>query len=440
MSGRMELLGYLSVSVGMALAASCYAVIGGLLTMPNTADVVLAILVAGVFCAGVAASVSELASMYPSAPGVATYLRAAFGERGSLPMVFLYLCMVVLVAGVESYAFGYILSTLMPGVPVLLPVLGLLVLVTGINLFGLEFSRGVQVSLTVVLMLGMMTVSFYALATADSAPDQVARLPLEQEATGFLAAVGMAFFLFVGFEWVTPLGRSPAAYRRLIPASMLLSVGLLAAMYALFAAAVGVWIGSKEAASGPAPQMLLGAALFNHGGIGLMLLLSTLAMVSSFNAGLMGASRLIYSMARQGHLPAWCAKLSTRRSVPVGAVLLLGIASIVSATVITLLHAQMTAVVISAAIVTLTYAALMLSVLRLRKTAPQRSRPFRNWVPRYVQAGLALLIFLLGGASLATGESPSALPVFGVLALASLLLAWRHLPCADRLGPNGGLP
>ena len=69
-----ELLFYVTFGAGMAFGMSSFTMLSGLNEIVTGPWVVVAIVVAGLLCAAISSSVAELASMYPSAPGVRTYL------------------------------------------------------------------------------------------------------------------------------------------------------------------------------------------------------------------------------------------------------------------------------------------------------------------------------------------------------------------------------
>ena len=79
-SGRSEFGEYVATGVGMALACSGYAMVGQLSLVVDGSALLVAVVLAFVLCMVIAGSIGELAGMYPSAPGVRTYLKAAFGE------------------------------------------------------------------------------------------------------------------------------------------------------------------------------------------------------------------------------------------------------------------------------------------------------------------------------------------------------------------------
>jgi L-asparagine transporter-like permease len=118
------------------------------------------------------------------------------------------------------------------------------------------------------------------------------------------------------------------------------------------------------------------------------LVLSILAIVSCFNAGVMGGSRLIHALAREGNFPKSWGTISLNTGAPIGGVLALGgLAAIGSVVIVRFNLAEITAVV-GSTIVCFVYAAFMWAVLRLRKAQPNARRTFRSPLPVWLQWGM----------------------------------------------------
>jgi ethanolamine permease len=419
--GRRESAFYLSVGVGMALSCSSFMMVAGLFEVTSLLWILVALVLGCVFCGALALSIGELAGMFPSAPAIVTYFKAAFGDRVALIFIYLYLAFIVLIAGVESYLFGRVAEAVVPGLPPLGVVVVLLVSVVAANLLGLELPRLIQMILTaaavaVILLIGVLGAVSDPASTGDAlgTGDVLSSLALVP------AAIGLTVFLFMGFEWVTPVGLRPDAYARKIPWAMPAAVAVLFVAYALFLVGIGATLPRSAFEDELIPQVPFFSEVLGGPGKYLAGVLSLSAIVSTFNAGMMSASRLIYAVARQGHLPRWAASIRPSTGAPFGAVLLLGSLGLISAFVVGGLGLQLVAAVIGAAIICVIYAGYMGSALRLRGRDPERSRPFRSPVPALAQRALIGLLLIIGVASLFS--LPDRIPetVVGV-ALAAIL-------------------
>jgi ethanolamine permease len=426
MSRRLEFVYYVSVAVGLAIANASFTMISGLGNLTAGLWMSLAIALSGACCAAVAVCVGHLGRMYPASSGLRTYLKKGLGNRVSLVLMYLYVFFVVLVAGIENYMFALVLRSMWGDIPTLYVIAGVFALVLTTNLLGLDLPRSLQMVSTGVLYVGLVGLGLVGLFSEGSAAHLLAATR-ESTDLGLLAmlpaATGMGFFLFVGFEWVTPLALRRESFERLIPRSMVVAVLMNTAMNALFVAALAGVLSREEITASPIVQVGLAVKLLGRTGHLIAVVLSALAIVSTFNAGLMGGSRLLYTMAREGCFFAFCGRVSLRSGVTWGAVLFLGLLAAVSSFVVISFDLQFAAAVVGSAIVCFVYGGVILSLIRLQKAKPGRLVRGLQW------AGVALLP-LLGAFSLISEPTLGIKPIVGlaILAVVAVLLMRRFTP------------
>jgi amino acid transporter len=342
-----------------------------------------------------------LASMYPSAPGIRTYLKVALDSRVSLLLVYLYLFFMVLVAGMESYLFALVVKAIVPQVSAMGTVLVLLALTVAINLLGVELPKGIQIVVTLVLIVTVVVTALYGISSNPGGASFRLTLPLDRQSLLYLpAAAGIAIYLFVGFEWVTMLGMSPKAYEWKIPFSMPLAIITNVITYSIFVIALAMRLPPATVTGTPIPQVPFFQLLFSSRGSYVALFLSALAIMSTFNAGVMGGSRLIYALSREGNMPRWCARMSLRTGAPLGGTWLLGGLATIASVLIVHYRLEALAAIVGSSIVCFVYAAFMLAVIRLRKSQPAARRSFRTPVPVWIQWLIIGILPLLGVVSL----------------------------------------
>jgi ethanolamine permease len=420
-----EVAEYVATGVGMALACASLAMLGELFSLVSGVRLVAAIVGAGALCTVISLSIAELASMYPSSPGVRTYFRAAYGDRLSLALTFLVLVIVVLFAGVECAVLEVAIRRIMPFVPRGVGITVMLVGVAALNMAGIEVPRRAQLWLTVCIVLAIAAVAVIGLGRAPM-DSSVAKASPAISLPALLGATGGAIFLFTGFEWVTPLGRTPASYRARLPWSMPIALAILTALFALLALALDRVLGATAVASSPIPHLLLGESSLSHAGLLVMVAVSVLCTITTFNAGLMGTSRLIYAVAREKRFPQWGTRISYRSGAPVGAILFVASACWVSAMVQWGADLQDVVAVVCASLYAIVYSAFVLANLRLRATKPQALRPFRSRMPAVIDGAVAVATLGVGLMLLASVEQHRTAAI--VLVLASLLSSWS---CAE---------
>ncbi len=431
MKGPLEFWFYVSVAVGMALATSSFTVLSGVFQVETGMGVLVSIVVAGLLCLVLSLSVAELAGMFPSAPGIRTYLKPALGSTVSLALVYLYLVFTVLMAGVEGYMFALVVGNLTAVGP-LLTTLIVIVTVTAINLAGLELPRGTQMAITACAIAILLAVSAAGVGTADG---PVLQMEPPVGGSTLPSAIGMAVFLYMGFEWATPVGLRPRSYERLIPRALPVSIVILMIIYTLFAFTAIRHVSPSELGASPIPHAPVYAAIFGPAGAYMVFLLALSATASTFNAGIMGGSRLLLMLVNEGYLPTWIGFVSVRTGAPVGATMLLGSAAAATAVMVVWFQLQLVLAVVGAAIMCLVYAAFALSVLVLRKQKPHMRRSYRTPAPAWIQRALVIVLPLLGAGALFS--LPAILDqvllwTAAALAAAVVLTVWSVWRAADR--------
>jgi len=358
-----KLLEYMTICIGICLATTGYTVIGEMFGILPGIYVPLPLILAGVLCIFLAIVLSQLAQRYPTAPGVRTYIRAAFGDKPSLVATFMLISVVVLFAGAEAYIFTVSINIIYDVSPyVVVPLV--IAFVVAVNLFGLDMPRKMQLIMTLMLVTGLIVLGIYASLSTESQVNVVTDEDMI-DALAIVSAAGTAIFLFMGFEWVLVSGKHPNDYKRTIPLAMVLGISVLLIAYLVLSYALSLRFQDHEVSGTMVPHFLLANLISTEHGAYIVILLSLFAMVTTFNAGLMGVSRLMYTLGREGVLPPVFTKISMKTGVPVGAVLTLGLLAEISALIqlATSIHEQV--LFVCAAIYCLIYSLYPLSNLRI---------------------------------------------------------------------------
>ncbi len=389
-----------STSAGLTFASSTFLVVVQVACYLAGDAAWLAILIAGALCALAAAAFSELNGMWPSVSGIRLYLHQAFGEKVALVAALTYMSVVTLVVGTEAYVLSHVLNAAVPRIAPPFWIFGMLTLATAINFRGLKIAGTFQNIVTYAVVTSIVLFSIFSLAHAHF----VAPHPLQTGGIGPLfQAVGVAIFLFVGFEWVTPLAdevKSPRA----IPLGMFIALVLLVTVYALVSTAMFSHLmpGGRALLFGtlahrnPVPHLTFARGEFGLFGWACMIATSLCMSLTTFNAGLMGVSRFLYGMARDQVLPRSLASLSSRFSTPDRAVLAVYVVSLVVSALVYWTQRFVLLVNLAAATEAFIYAAAALSVIKLRRQDPDRARPFRMRGGMVLPALTAVLFVAVG--------------------------------------------
>jgi len=370
----------ISTSTGMAIATSCYLAGIQLATIIVGELAWISILLAGFLCLLSSMCFSELTSLYPSAAGIKLYIQNAFNEKLSIIIGMFYVILGISMVGAESYLLASVLSGTFqifnPFYDKLLWILFFIVFVGLINLRGVYITGVIQDIMTYSMVAFMIGVSIYTFDTHDiniSLAMHSAKFTLEN----IIQAAGVGVFLFVGYEWVTPLAEETTDYR-LIGKGMLWAIGLLSITYSLFIVAMFVGLTPAQLASGtPIPHIVFGTNLFGVAGTISFIVMSILASVTSFNSGLLNTSRFSYAMGRDNVLPKFFSKLHPAYATPWVSILFLGVLAIVISLVTLYTGKYLFIILMAAALECFIYVVAAVCVIRLRKKYPEKKRSFK---------------------------------------------------------------
>jgi amino acid transporter len=223
------------------------------------------------------------------------------------------------------------------------------------------------------------------------------------------------------------MGFNAKAYERRIPISMPLAILTNIIAYCIFALALATRIPVESIKATAVPQLPYFVQIFGPRGSVVGLVLSILAIVSCFNAGVMGGSRLVYALAREGNFPKSWGTLSLRTGAPIGGVLVLGTLASIASVIIVSFELEEIAAVVGSAIVCCVYAAFMWAVLRLRKTQPNARRTFRSPLPVWLHWVLIVGMPIAGASALfgIKGKTVEVLATtIGLVVISAVTVVW----------------
>lgn len=384
-----------SASAGMALATSCYIAGFQIATILVGELAWISVLISGLLCLLSAMCFSELTSQYPTAAGIKLFIQKAFNEKASIIIGTFYVLLGISMVGAESYLLSTVMvnsfSVVNPLFDRFFWMTFFIVFVAAINLRGVKLTGAFQDVMTYGMIIFLVFASIYSISKygVDIAP---ALSNPKFTPASIINAAGVGVFLFVGFEWVTPLAEETTDYR-MIGKGMFIAIGLLSVTYALFT--VGMWIGltPEQRISGtPIPHILFGQNLMGKAGIGLFMLMSILASVTSFNSGLLNTSRFAYAMSRDNVLPAAFSKLHPDYATPWVSILGLMLFALLISFLILITGQYLFIIMMAAALECFIYVVMAVCVIRLRRSMPDNPRDYK--VPGgYVIPVITIIVF-----------------------------------------------
>ncbi len=397
----------IAVAFGAMIGFGWIVLTGGFLDDAGTLGAALAFVIGGVIMALVGLTYAELVSAMPHAGGEHNYVLRGMGSRSAfvcswslvlgyisvvafeavaLPQTVLYLAPDMLVGELWSVADYDVYASW-----VAVGMLGA-VAMTFLNYVGIRPAAVFQ-GIAVIFLLGvgalLLLGSFVGGSTENMQP---------LFGGGFAGLVGVLVavpFLFVGFDVIPQSAEEINLPFRQIGKLVVVSVLAATAFYVLVMLTVGSSLPKAVLAESELSAADGMAALWDSPTFGKILVAGGIAgILTSWNGFLLGASRLLYAMAKSGMVPSWFARLHPRYRTPSNAILFIGALSVLSP----LFGRQMLVWLVDAGGFSIVVAFLFVCVtfLLLRTREPDMERPFRVSGGRGVGTLAAVLTLGLG--------------------------------------------
>jgi amino acid efflux transporter len=323
-------------TIGLVRAASLYvaAVLGtGILVLPAlTAHIagpasilsVLAVLLLSIPLAGTFAA---LASRFPDAGGVATFVRLALGQTAARmsgywfffgvavggPVVAILGAQYLVAATFGGQGGGQRWLVVLVGVLIYLPPFV-------VNSFGLRVSGSLQLVLTGVLLvvvIGVVAIS----VPVSRASNFVPFMPNGWASVG--TGISLFVWAFAGWEAVTHIAGEFRNPRRTIPLATGIAIVVVGVSY-LALQFVTVAVLGRSVGSSAVPLLDLVAKSAPVYGPWVIAGIAAIVAMGVLNAYLPAFANLGASLGRDGHLPKWIAKGAESGAVPRRALLVVG--------------------------------------------------------------------------------------------------------------------
>ncbi|MBI4484951.1 MAG: amino acid permease, partial [Acidobacteria bacterium] len=210
---------------------------------------------------------------------------------------------------------------------------------------------------------------------------------------GIHQGAAIIFFAYIGFDAISTAAEETRDPQRNMPIGILGGLGICTAIYVIVGiVATGLVPYQQLKAADPLAQALQLAGLQTAGAIvaaGAVVSLTAVLLVFQY-----GQPRIFFAMARDGLLPRWAAKIHPRYRTPHVTTLLTGIVVAVGS-----LFMDENEIYDLTNIGTLSaFAIVCIGVLLLRRTDPERPRPFRvPLLPVVSIAGALACLYVMYG-------------------------------------------
>ena len=362
----------------------------------------LVFVITGIFFFCTAATYAEATAMYPEAGGSSSFARHAFNEFVSFFAAWAQMLNYVITVAISAFFVPHYLGGLFwdplrsaPG-DVIFGV-GVVVLLSVINVVGIKESAGLNIALAVVdffTQLLMVLVGAVLVLSPQTLVDNV-HFGVAPTWTEFLLAIPLGMIAYTGIETISNMAEEakdeavtiPKAIARVRTAVYAIYFTLpaiaLSALPVTFNQEAGEYqtlLGVPEEDGGFAGDPILGVVkqldlgfLQQPAELYVGLLAATILLIAT-NAGIIGVSRLVYSMGIHRQVPDRLRQLHPKYGTPWIGILVFGVIAC-----ITLLPGQaefLGNMYAFGAMLSFTIA--HAAVIRMRLTEPDRERPYRG--------------------------------------------------------------
>src|SRR5438132_912408 len=319
-------LGPLSATLftaGMMLGIGIFAAFGAA-TAEAGSGILVAMLLGGSVAFATGMSATNLGINDPTEGGAFTWARDSGHETLGFIAGCGYLGKNLVSMSVIALAFATYLAQVVHGVPEHLVAAAVVVVITGLNLFGIALTSRVLIGLLFV-DLGLFALyggaSLHAFDAGHLAP------LLGTNGLGLFAGAAIFFWTWDGFMRMAIMASEVKRPRRTIPIAVIGGIAIAAVTYlGVGAITLGV-LGADAVAMQDTPLLLVAQHAIGDWGVGVVLAAAILAAFAEVLGDLLAASRVVLPMAKAGELPAWLARVDERSRVPRRAVVALGLVS-----------------------------------------------------------------------------------------------------------------
>jgi len=308
-ANSLSLTGAVAMGTGVMIGAGTFALTGQVAQYAG-ALFPWAFLVAAIISGFSAYSYIKMSNAFPSAGGIATYLRKAYGGGTITGAAALLMAVSMIISeSLVARTFGAYTMRLFPSVEndIYIPILavGLVILAFTVNIAGNRAVGSLQKVMAVLKIGGILIFAIATLYISDIPLGTVKGGAYEdQGAAGFLAAIALAILAYKGFTTITNSGGEVKDPTKNVGRAIIISLGICVIVYMAVAFAVGASlsipdiIAAKDYSLAEAARPLLGDY-----GITFTVVIAIIATTSGIIASMFAVSRMLAMLTEMETIP-----------------------------------------------------------------------------------------------------------------------------------------
>jgi APA family basic amino acid/polyamine antiporter len=322
LSRKLKFTRLIAITMGTPLASSVFLSITLIcLTAGSLTNLIVGIVISTVLVIMVSLSFGELVSIYPSAAGNRVFLKRPFGDSFALGFSIMWVLIILGAAGVESFMVGNVLYFIFGTIPPIFWAIIILTIILIINILGVEISGNFQLIVTFFVALSLISVFIFSIFFVKTNYSQI---PQSFNFISALSSSVIAVYFFLGFSRVTTLGEEAIDYKKGIPRAMPIALSIVSIPFILGSIAIYEHVPIEILKTTYIPQIVLGNFILKGTPISLFIaVISVIMSFSAFNAGILGTSRLIYALGREGTFPKFLGAIHLRFHTPYASLIFL---------------------------------------------------------------------------------------------------------------------
>jgi len=334
LSREMNLFDITMIGIAGMIGAGIFA-LTGIATGVAGPAVILAFLLNGIIATLTGLAYAELGSAIPEAGGSYIWVKEAMGDHFGFLAGWSDWAAHTIACSLYAVTFGAFFSefvvkmlgfTLIPQMTILnISALLIVSFLTYINYRGAKESGRIGGIVTVFKVLILVVFALFGIYKTFLNPNWISAYTtpsfLPNEYAGLLAAMGLTFIAFEGYEIIVQSGEEVKSPEKNIPRAVLISLWVAVLIYMMVAFSL---IGSVES-EGPSWMYLgelgefslirvadsimpFGAIMIVAGGL--------ISTISAMNATIYSSSRVSFALGRIGYLPATFSKINEKTRTP----------------------------------------------------------------------------------------------------------------------------
>lgn len=400
---KLGLPSVISTGVGLIVATSCLMSLGQGAGMLGT-GFILSMIMACFINICTALCMAELNAVMPNLTGgLAQYTLAGMGPFVTIvTMVGGYIVCQAIAGSVECAMFGNAINAVFDtGIPSSVFCILLLVVLIAANLMGIDMFAKVQNFVAYGLIISLVLMGLLGIFGLGTGEEVSQTMNLADTFSDSFGLLGLAFFLFLGGEFVIPISKNVKNERRNVPLGMVLSLLIILVMQIFVVIGMGHYVKWDELGASASPHILYGNSLLGYAGSLWMILVSVFAVISTVNSAISFLSYMCAGMAKINLMPELFLKKNKRGAYYVGILMIGAIMIIINATGLSTSDSLSFMILVAIVFWMVSYVIADINVLIFRKRLPKAPRtfkvPFGPVIPVLAAIGNIFMIWNIDG-------------------------------------------